>query len=610
MIDTAARGPDLDAGEGPPLVRDASGVYGRAVTFGPSSAPLFGFYHAPRGAERRDVGILLCPPLGFEAMSAYRFYRHLAERLASAGMHVLRFDYLHTGDSAGQRDGPERLQEVLDAGRLAIAKLKECAGTDAVALFGSRFGAIVASLLASERDDVASLVLFAAPLNGRAYARELVAMHRLNRDSRPDEIRLVGFLVSDALVQDLKGVDLLQLVPKTKIPVLMVPRDDAAGEERIAQHLRGSGNSVDLVPTPGYAAMSGELELSTLPTKVLDTIDSWMREHHRSAAAREFEPKPLPSSWTIPTRDGGTVEEHAVRFGPDRRLFGIVTAPSTRPGASSSRASREATLFLNVGANYRIGAGRQYVALARELAMRGITSLRFDASGLGESHAADGRPENEIYTRTRIADVKAAMDFLEAHWDVHRFMAVGVCSGAYLAFHSAAADARIYKQILVNLSIFEWTEGESYSSRARVRFRGTESYGRSLLKMDTWKRVFNGQVAVADIAKHLLAAGNRLALATAREALIDLGFGAALLNDIERDFLAISRRGARTLMVYSADDAALDTLAHYLGPRARRMRKRPTFHLRVVLGADHSFVQPPAREELTRLVLTFAADSA
>jgi dienelactone hydrolase len=605
MIDTRGGwGPDADAGNGPPALEAMSAAYGQPIAFGPPSAPLFGFHHAPRGKERRDVAVVLCPALGFEAMSAYRFYRHLAERLASSGFHVLRFDYPHTGDSSGDAEGPHKLQEAIDAAHLAIGKLKDCAGTAAVALFGARFGALVASLLASEREDVASLVLFAAPLGGRAYARELVAMNRLDRDFTADEIRIVGFLVSEALVEDLKRVDLLKLSPKRKLPVLMVPRDDAPGEERIAHHLRDQGNSVDLVSTAGYAAMSGEIEFSSLPTGVLDTIDTWMREHHRSVAVREERTKPEPSSWSIPTRDGGTVQEQGVRFGPDGRLFGIVTTPTTRPRAASFAG---AVLFLNVGANHRIGAGRQYVAFARELASRGVMSLRLDISGLGESHPADGRPENEIYTKTRTADVKAAMDLLEAHWDVHTFMAVGVCSGAYLAFHSAAADARIKKQMLVNLSVFEWIEGESYATRARMRrFKAAESYGRSFLKLETWKRVLNGEVAVADIAKHLLAYGNRTAFAAAREALVELGFGAVLLNAIERDFLAISDRGVDTLMVYSADDAALDTLAHYLGPRARRMRKRPNFHLRIVGGADHSFVRPTARAELARFVLDFA----
>src|SRR5581483_11003847 len=101
--------------------------------------------------------------------------------------------------------------------------------------------------------------------------------------------------------------------------------------------------------------MAGELELSTLPTQVLHTIEAWMREHHRSlpaVPAREEEPEPEPSSWTIPTREGRTVQEQGVRFGPDGRLFGIVTTPTTGPRTPTFPG---AVLFLNVGANHRIG---------------------------------------------------------------------------------------------------------------------------------------------------------------------------------------------------------------------------------------------------------------
>ena len=79
------------------------------LAFGGPDHPLFGFYHPPSSALSRDVGVVLCNPLGHEAMCAHRTYRHLAERFAASGVAALRFDYHGTGDSSGDPEEPERV---------------------------------------------------------------------------------------------------------------------------------------------------------------------------------------------------------------------------------------------------------------------------------------------------------------------------------------------------------------------------------------------------------------------------------------------------------------------------------------------------------------------
>ncbi|MEO7331245.1 MAG: alpha/beta hydrolase, partial [Minicystis sp.] len=85
------------------------------VVFGPAAGQLFGLYHAPDAASARATGVVLCNPLGYEAMCVHRMYRQLAEKLAAAGIHALRFDYHGTGDSSGQVDEPARVRAWLDS---------------------------------------------------------------------------------------------------------------------------------------------------------------------------------------------------------------------------------------------------------------------------------------------------------------------------------------------------------------------------------------------------------------------------------------------------------------------------------------------------------------
>src|SRR5262245_29313713 len=71
--------------------------------------PLFASHHSPPRHLRRGLGIVLCPPLGYEYTSAYRTWRVLAERLASIGFDALRVDYDGTGDSIGDAEEPDRV---------------------------------------------------------------------------------------------------------------------------------------------------------------------------------------------------------------------------------------------------------------------------------------------------------------------------------------------------------------------------------------------------------------------------------------------------------------------------------------------------------------------
>jgi alpha/beta superfamily hydrolase len=79
-------------------VGESEGLNATPIWFGPTDLPLFGWLHLPQEA---NAGVVLCRPIGLEALSAYRTYRCLAEKLADKGVVTLQFDYTGTGDSAG-----------------------------------------------------------------------------------------------------------------------------------------------------------------------------------------------------------------------------------------------------------------------------------------------------------------------------------------------------------------------------------------------------------------------------------------------------------------------------------------------------------------------------
>lgn len=128
------------------------------------------------------------------------------------------------------------------------------------------------------------------------------------------------------------------------------------------------------------------------------------------------------------------MNEAAKLFGPDGNLLGILASPPDAAPASL------ACLLLNVGVTHRVGPRRLNVKWARHLALRGVPSLRFDLSGIGDSPAASSRVN---FREQAILDMRSALDFVEKTTGIRRFVVLGVCSGAANGYWLAVKDARV-----------------------------------------------------------------------------------------------------------------------------------------------------------------------
>ena len=135
--------------------------------------------------------------------------------------------------------------------------------------------------------------------------------------------------------------------------------------------------------------------------------------------------------------------EQAVLFGSTGSLVGVVTSTAVDVG----RGRLPNVVLLNAGLLHRIGPNRTYVKLIRRLSQLGMTGLRFDLSGIGDSRAAtDGLSEPE----SRLRDMREAMDMLAAKTGEDRFILGGLCDGAVSAFAAARVDPRVVGMILID----------------------------------------------------------------------------------------------------------------------------------------------------------------
>ncbi len=156
------------------------------LTFGPAERPLFGVFHPAQTPPEKTRGVLLCNPWGQEAIRAHRLLRVLADRLARSGLHVLRFDYFGTGDSAGDdEDGDLNgwAGDILQAHQTLLAQSSELtidkrAEDISITWIGARLGALLALQAAQTASiQLDQLLLWDPVLNGPSYLDLLATKH-------------------------------------------------------------------------------------------------------------------------------------------------------------------------------------------------------------------------------------------------------------------------------------------------------------------------------------------------------------------------------------------------------------------------------------------------
>jgi len=124
-------------------------------------------------------------------------------------------------------------------------------------------------------------------------------------------------------------------------------------------------------------------------------------------------------------------------------LIGI----STSPKADASSNQSIIAILLNAGYLHHVGPNRLNTTLARSLAASGVTSMRLDFSGLGDSGANHDIHDNAELV---IHDAKTVMDYCEAHFGANQFVLFGLCSGALDSIHIAQNDERVVGFVAVD----------------------------------------------------------------------------------------------------------------------------------------------------------------
>lgn len=248
--------------------------------FGAFSKQLFGIYHPPRSRELRDTSVVLCYPFGQEYMRSFKMFNRLADLLAKAGFHVLRFDYYGTGDSSGSSEEWHLAQSCEDVS-MAVEELKSLSGNTRVSLVGLRLGAAIASSVASL--NIEELVLWDPVVSGRDYVVSQKSMHQ-KMLTDPDrfsihrqgegENELLGFSFSEEACSEIEGLDLKEDFLAQAKRIFIVGSDAKDEYQALYDVLQNTGANVEyrVIDDAGNWDVLSELESALLLSKLLQDI--------------------------------------------------------------------------------------------------------------------------------------------------------------------------------------------------------------------------------------------------------------------------------------------------------------------------------------------------
>jgi pimeloyl-ACP methyl ester carboxylesterase len=282
------------------------------------------------------------------------------------------------------------------------------------------------------------------------------------------------------------------------------------------------------------------------------------------------------------------MREEVIVLGQAGTLVGVLTRPEkARPAPCA--------ILLNAGIVHRVGPNRLSVRLARALAEEGLTVVRFDHAGIGDSAPrADGLP----FEASSVQEVRDVMDWLAANEGTGSFVVMGLCSGTLTAFRTAGRDPRVVGVVLLNALLEDpWTIDEEVAANVFTRKIARSYLGVKVRDPRSWWRLVRGASDTRRIVAVVMARlKGLLAPAPASP-------GAA---HAARELAALVDRGVRILFVFSEGTGVLEYFRLTLAAPVRRLG-RPLVRVETLRDTDHNFTALGPQSRLLHLVSDWAS---
>lgn len=244
-------------------------------------------------------------------------------------------------------------------------------------------------------------------------------------------------------------------------------------------------------------------------------------------------------------------------------------------------------LILVGGPQYRVGAHRQYIDLARHLAAQGIGVLRFDYLGMGDS---DG---TLMDLDERGEDIAAAADALAKKLGKNtRIFPWGLCEGASAIFMHHDKIPNLAGAVIAN----PWVG----DARIEAQVHWRHYYIGRLGIKSIWQRIRSGRIFTTNILQ------NARGFFSGVTPDSDVEYSASLA-DLPANLQQLIQRNKPILYLASADDRERETFdfAMKKDPAWRRMSASPLFSRKDLPNADHTFSSRSAKDMVHQFTREF-----
>jgi len=250
-------------------------------------------------------------------------------------------------------------------------------------------------------------------------------------------------------------------------------------------------------------------------------------------------------------------------------------------------ASNTGVVIVVGGPQYRVGSHRQFVHLARQLAVTGYATLRFDFRGMGDSEGEFAGFEHlDQDIRTAVNRLIAAIP------DVKRVVLWGLCDGATAAALYAPTDDRIKGLILAN----PWVRSDSGQAKAYIK----HYYAQRIFQSATLRRLLTGKIDYRTSIGSILHFVRKAWLTPSRRA------GKTAEGYVNRMYSGLSRWTGSVLILLSGNDLTAAEFAE-LGASSRQWRRllsNSRVRKLAIPLADHTF--STSRDERDMIAYTIS----
>jgi len=456
-----------------------------------TGGPLLAVYYPPLAAPHPAGDVLVVPPFAEEMNRCRAMVSMQARSFQRLGIGTLVLDPRGTGDSGGNFS-EATWESWRDDLRLGIDWLRGSANGCST-LWGIRLGAIMAGELVTNETEINRLLFWQPVIQGKGhftqFLRIRIAAEMGRRDGlkSTEELRKLSAANESIEVSGYRiGPDLAQRLDEVRLPDAsslsgvrlswfeVLSADDIAVPPVTAKTIddyRSKGLDVAFERVAGPAFWQ-------IPERVLAT--QLIEATTRAVSTWPIPAPPIPRAKTA-DHDSSQDTAHEDRGAESPISFtceGDELMAVLHRGNGATR--RGFVIVVAGGPQYRAGAHRQFVTLARKLAARGHPVLRFDLRGMGDSGGVyEGYQQSE-------PDIRAAVDALiAAQPEVDEVVLFGECESASGILFYAYKDPRVKGIALVN----PWVRTEE--GRAQVIIK--HYYVDRLMSRNFWRKVGSGK---------------------------------------------------------------------------------------------------------------------